>query len=79
MELNLFRFLEFLQETTGKIKMIKKKVLILGVSGMIGSTIFKYFSSHSELEVFGTARSEKSKNYFHSRYKSHSTKERTSM
>jgi dTDP-4-dehydrorhamnose reductase len=41
-----------------------KKILILGVSGMLGSTIFKYFSMKPELEVFGTARSEKIKKYF---------------
>jgi len=44
--------------------MTKTKVLILGVSGMIGSTMFRYFSNCPELEVFGTARSEKTKKYF---------------
>lgn len=44
--------------------MTTKKVLILGVSGMIGSTIFKYLFGCSELDVFGTVRSEKVKNYF---------------
>jgi dTDP-4-dehydrorhamnose reductase len=33
------------------------KVLVLGVSGMLGSAMFRVLSARSELETFGTARS----------------------
>ena len=33
------------------------RILILGASGMLGSTLFRYFSSQSGVEVYGTARS----------------------
>ncbi|MFC5476143.1 dTDP-4-dehydrorhamnose reductase family protein [Paraherbaspirillum soli] len=33
------------------------RVLILGVSGMLGNTVFRYFSEDSRYEVFGSARS----------------------
>ncbi|MDP3843869.1 MAG: SDR family oxidoreductase [Oxalobacteraceae bacterium] len=33
------------------------KVLVLGVSGMLGNAIFRYFSESRDYEVFGSARS----------------------
>lgn len=33
------------------------KVLVLGVSGMLGNTVFRYFSESRDYEVFGSARS----------------------
>jgi dTDP-4-dehydrorhamnose reductase len=33
------------------------KILVLGVSGMLGNTVFRYFSGHQGSEVFGSARS----------------------
>ena len=38
----------------------EKKVLIMGVTGKIGSTIAKNISSKSGIEVYGTVRSHKS-------------------
>ena len=35
------------------------RVLILGASGMLGSTLLRYFSAQEGVEVFGTARSAK--------------------
>jgi len=32
------------------------KILVLGASGLIGSNVFSYLSTHSEYEVFGTYR-----------------------
>jgi len=40
------------------------KVLILGVTGLIGSTLFKVLSTKSDLEVFGTIRSRADLKYF---------------
>jgi dTDP-4-dehydrorhamnose reductase len=34
-------------------------VLVLGVSGMLGSTVFEYFSRNTDLNVFGTVRNPK--------------------
>lgn len=39
-------------------------VLVLGVSGMLGSTVFRYFSGHGDLSVFGSARSSAVKQAF---------------
>ena len=39
--------------------MDKNKILVLGASGMIGSSIFKYLSSIKNLSVFGTYNSNK--------------------
>ena len=36
--------------------MEKTKILVLGASGMLGHTLFKYLSSKDNLEVFGTFR-----------------------
>ena len=33
------------------------KVLVLGVSGMLGNAVFRYFSETTDYEVFGSARS----------------------
>lgn len=35
---------------------MKKKVLVLGSTGMLGSMVYKYFSKHSSYKVVGTAR-----------------------
>lgn len=45
-------------------KIIKKRVLIIGASGMLGSTLFRKLSTHSKLEVFGTVRTSRSANFF---------------
>ena len=42
--------------------MNKDKILILGASGMIGSSIFKYLLTQKNLSVFGTYN--KNKPYF---------------
>lgn len=34
------------------------KVLVFGISGMLGSTIFKYLSRNEQFEVYGTVRGE---------------------
>lgn len=33
------------------------KILVLGVSGMLGNAVFRYFSEHADFNVFGSARS----------------------
>lgn len=40
------------------------KVLVLGVTGMLGSTVYKYLVESPRLDVFGTARSSLYKDYF---------------
>ncbi|MBC7419423.1 MAG: SDR family oxidoreductase [Bdellovibrio sp.] len=40
------------------------RVLVLGVTGMLGSTVFKLLSESSAHEVYGTARSNTYQNYF---------------
>ena len=40
----------------------KTKILILGISGMLGSTLFQYLRSSKNLEVFGSLRSKDHKN-----------------
>lgn len=40
------------------------KVLILGVSGMLGSALFKKYSNDAEIVVYGTARNKSTLNYF---------------
>lgn len=41
-----------------------KKILILGVGGMLGSTLFKYLSINESNKVYGTARSSAVLNFF---------------
>ena len=40
------------------------KVLVLGVTGMLGNAMFRVLSRSAELTVFGTARSDDSRRYF---------------
>lgn len=40
------------------------KVLILGVTGMLGNTMFRYLSQYPELDVYATARSERATGFF---------------
>ena len=37
---------------------MSKKILIIGASGLIGSSLFKYFSTKNDINVFGTIRSQ---------------------
>lgn len=41
------------------------RVLILGVTGMLGSALFKHLSSAAELEVWGTLRNARGMRHFH--------------
>lgn len=41
-----------------------KTILVLGVSGMLGNAIFRYFSGKPEFAVYGSARSARSLQYF---------------
>lgn len=40
------------------------KILVLGVSGMLGNVVFRYFSEDTQFEVFGSARRAGIKNTF---------------
>lgn len=40
------------------------KVLVLGVTGMLGNTMFRYLSQYSDVSVFGTARNENARSFF---------------
>ncbi len=40
------------------------RVLILGVTGMLGSTLFKKYSNNAEILAYGTARNKLALNYF---------------
>ena len=40
------------------------KILVLGLTGMLGNAMFRVFLENPELVVFGTARGENSRNYF---------------
>lgn len=42
----------------------KIRVLVLGASGMLGSTLFRFFSSDSQFETFGTIREVSAKKQF---------------
>jgi dTDP-4-dehydrorhamnose reductase len=46
------------------------KVLVLGISGLLGSTIFKVFSNSSQFEVFGSLRSDNYVKFFPAKYSS---------
>jgi dTDP-4-dehydrorhamnose reductase len=41
-----------------------KNILILGVSGMLGSTLYKYLSMNESYKVYGTVRSSSNLNFF---------------
>ena len=43
---------------------MKKRVLVLGASGMLGSAVMKVFSSDAKFDVFGSVRSRASCDYF---------------
>lgn len=45
------------------------RVLVFGVSGMLGNAIFGVFSDAQEFDVYGSARSESTRNYFKSEAK----------
>ena len=45
-------------------KMNKVKLLVLGISGMLGNALFRYISSSSDYEVYGTVRSSANKGFF---------------
>ena len=36
-------------------------ILVLGISGMLGSVVFDYFKKNNEFNVYGTVRNEKFK------------------
>lgn len=40
------------------------KVMVLGVSGMLGNAVYRVLSDNPGLNVFGTARSESARNHF---------------
>ena len=40
------------------------RILVVGVTGMLGSTMFRFFSESPTLVVYGTARAERSKCFF---------------
>jgi dTDP-4-dehydrorhamnose reductase len=44
--------------------MSKKKILILGVSGMLGNAVFRHLNQLNDLDVHGTVRSDSSKKFF---------------
>lgn len=44
------------------------KILVLGVTGMLGSTVFKYISNHTSHSVFGTMRGKGGANYFEEKH-----------
>src|SRR5690606_20426654 len=47
------------------------KLLVLGITGMLGNTLFRYFSDRPGIEVFGTVRSEQGIFRFDSTRRSH--------
>jgi dTDP-4-dehydrorhamnose reductase len=50
--------------------MVRKNVLLLGASGMLGSTLLRYFASQEDIELFATARSLESVEILSDRLKS---------
>lgn len=40
------------------------KILVLGVTGMLGNAMFRVLAEHSEHAVFGTTRNDRAKGYF---------------
>lgn len=53
---------------------MKKKILILGATGMLGSAVYKYFSEKEEFIVFGSSREKHNKFYFFEAGKNNSLK-----
>lgn len=47
------------------------KVMVLGVTGMLGNAMFRVLSANSDLVVYATARSESSKRFFSDNLSSH--------
>ncbi|NVZ68389.1 dTDP-4-dehydrorhamnose reductase family protein [Pseudomonas costantinii] len=45
------------------------KILVLGVTGMLGSAVFKYISNHTSHSVFGTMRGKGGEEYFEEKHK----------
>lgn len=45
------------------------KILVLGVTGMLGSAVFKYISNHTSHSVFGTMRGPRGEEYFEDKHK----------
>ena len=43
---------------------LKLRVLVIGATGMLGSTLFRYFSSCEDLETYGTIRDICGRNFF---------------
>ena len=41
------------------------KIMVLGVTGMLGNAMFRVLSENADLDVYGTARGESSRQYFH--------------
>jgi len=60
-------FLQIIGEKKyGKLRTVKKKkvkkianILVLGISGMLGSMVFNYLSKNNDFKVYGTVRNEK--------------------
>ena len=44
------------------------KILILGISGLIGSSVFRELSKEKDLEAYGTIRNYRFKNFFELKY-----------
>ncbi|SEJ06067.1 dTDP-4-dehydrorhamnose reductase family protein [Frateuria terrea] len=40
------------------------KLMIIGITGMLGNTLFRYFSRTPDIQTFGTVRDERGKSYF---------------
>lgn len=43
---------------------MRRKILVLGVTGMLGNALFRYLSDDPDFEVFGTLRNEQEKSFF---------------
>ncbi|MFQ6347215.1 dTDP-4-dehydrorhamnose reductase family protein [Pseudomonas sp. R11F] len=47
------------------------KILVLGVTGMLGSAVFKYIANHTEHSVFGTMRGKGGAKHFEEKHRDH--------